>query len=152
MPHPKIFLPERNGGLLRGVLAPVLPAKKATDPLFCSLDFVTECTGFCDKTHWILQQNALDFATKRTGFCNKTHWILRQNVLDFANPAMSHVFNVHLWLLFGNIQRCRAAWDIVEVAATPANPWAWASLAADVGCIFIPGATVGGLDKYAVMT
>ena len=35
-------------------------------------------------------------------------------------------------------------WDIAEVAATPANPWAWASLAADVGCIFIPGATGGG--------
>ena len=36
------------------------------------------------------------------------------------------------------------AWDIVDIAANPTNPWAWASLAADVGCLFIPGATGGG--------
>jgi hypothetical protein len=36
------------------------------------------------------------------------------------------------------------AWDIVDIVANPANPWAWASLAADVGCLFIPGATGGG--------
>ena len=35
-------------------------------------------------------------------------------------------------------------WDVVEIAAEPANPWSWASLAADVGCLFIPGATGGG--------
>ncbi|MDD7460169.1 MAG: hypothetical protein PUK78_09780 [Spirochaetales bacterium] len=35
-------------------------------------------------------------------------------------------------------------WDVVDIAANPANPWAWASLAADVGCMFIPGATGGG--------
>ena len=35
-------------------------------------------------------------------------------------------------------------WDIVDIAANPSNPWAWASLAADVGCLFIPGATGGG--------
>ncbi|WP_191017485.1 hypothetical protein [Treponema zioleckii] len=36
------------------------------------------------------------------------------------------------------------AWNIVEIAATPANPWAWAALGADVGCLFIPGATGAG--------
>ena len=36
------------------------------------------------------------------------------------------------------------AWDIVDIAANPTNPYAWASLAADVGCLFIPGATGGG--------
>ncbi|WP_191013913.1 hypothetical protein [Treponema zioleckii] len=36
------------------------------------------------------------------------------------------------------------AWDIVEIVATPANPWAWAALGADVGCLFIPGATGAG--------
>ena len=35
-------------------------------------------------------------------------------------------------------------WDIVDIAANPTNPYAWASLAADVGCMFIPGATGGG--------
>ena len=57
MPHPKIFLPERNGGLLRGVLAPVFkhPQKKPQ---------------MCFSVNWILQVNALDFASECTGFCN----------------------------------------------------------------------------------
>jgi hypothetical protein len=36
------------------------------------------------------------------------------------------------------------AWDIVEIAANPSNPISWVSLAADVGCLFIPGATGAG--------
>jgi RHS repeat-associated protein len=36
------------------------------------------------------------------------------------------------------------AFDIVEVATDPTNPMNWASLIADVGCAFVPGATGGG--------
>ena len=41
-------------------------------------------------------------------------------------------------------------WDVVDIAANPANPWGWAALAADVGCMFIPGATGGGRAIKAI--
>jgi RHS repeat-associated protein len=34
--------------------------------------------------------------------------------------------------------------DVIDIAANPANPWAWGSLAADVASLILPGVTGGG--------
>ncbi|MBR2315083.1 MAG: hypothetical protein IKA56_00420 [Clostridia bacterium] len=34
--------------------------------------------------------------------------------------------------------------DTIEIAANPANPWAWGALGADVACLILPGISGGG--------
>jgi hypothetical protein len=78
-------------------------------------------------------------------------------------PGMGGVFNVvnlHLYHYAGNnpvkyvdpdgkwldtfLDIAGVIYDIVDITVNPTNPWSWVSLAADIGCIFIPGATGAG--------
>ena len=44
------------------------------------------------------------------------------------------------------------AMDVAELMANPTNGWAWAALAADIGCAITPGATGGRLAVKGIET
>ena len=58
------------------------------------------------------------------------------------NPVMREDANGEFWDTVLDV--VSIATDIIDIAANPANPWAWGALAADVASLLLPGVTGGG--------